>query len=99
MRDRRPSLQTVRLLTAFLEAPAAWRYGYDLTKATGVGAGTLYPVLERLAARGFMEAEWRPSEHEGRPARHAYRLTADGVAYARQWEASAVSAPFAPVTA
>ena len=87
MRDRRPSSQTCRLLAAFLEAPGAWRYGYDLTKQTGVGAGTLYPALDRLSARGLLEAEWRPSEIQGRPPRHAYRLTAEGVRYAQAWAA------------
>jgi PadR family transcriptional regulator, regulatory protein PadR len=98
MRDRKPSAQTCRLLEAFLEAPSDWRYGYDLTKQTGVGAGTLYPALDRLAVRGLLESEWRPSEIEGRPPRHAYRLTADGVAYARSWLAPA-SAPVAGATA
>lgn len=93
MADRKPSLQTLRLLDALAEAPAQWRYGYDLTKQTGVGPGTLYPALDRLASRGLLESEWRPSDHEGRPPRHAYRLTADGVRYARTWLSSSDALP------
>src|SRR5690348_1703017 len=82
---RRPSPQAVRLLTALAAKAQAWRYGYDLSKETGLGAGTLYPLLDRLAKQGLLESEWRPSEKEGRPPRHAYRLTRAGAAFALKW--------------
>lgn len=41
-----------------------------------VGEGSLYPALQRMTARGWLEAEWQRSE-TGRRARY-YRLTADG---------------------
>jgi DNA-binding PadR family transcriptional regulator len=56
------------------------RYGYDLARATGLASGTLYPILIRLEERGLLEARWEMGE--GRP-RHVYRLTPDGLAYAR----------------
>lgn len=84
--QRRPSPQAIRLLGALLESGGAWRYGYHLTKETGLGAGTLYPLLDRLSKLGFLESEWRASELEGRPPRHAYRLTRSGAAYAREWQ-------------
>lgn len=84
---RKPSPQAIRLLAAFAAQAWSWRYGYDLSKETGLGAGTLYPLLDRLAEKGLLESEWRPSELEGRPARHAYRLTASGVQYAAAWPA------------
>jgi PadR family transcriptional regulator, regulatory protein PadR len=86
---RRPSPQAIKLLAAFLSHARSWRHGYDLSKETGLGAGTLYPLLDRLAGHGLLESEWRPPEQEGRPPRHAYRLTAEGAAYAAAWPAPA----------
>ncbi|MEA3015476.1 MAG: PadR family transcriptional regulator, regulatory protein PadR [Sphingomonadales bacterium] len=63
--------------------PLEWRYGYDMMKETGLGSGTLYPLLMRMSDQGLVETEWRPPERPGRPARHAYRLTAAGLALAR----------------
>ncbi len=60
-----------------------WRHGYDLMKDTGLLSGTLYPLLMRMTEQGLVEAEWREPSQPGRPARHAYRLTAEGVALAR----------------
>ena len=82
MRSRRPSRQTILVLTALLSRASDWRYGYDLTKEIGLPSGTLYPVLMRLADQGILEAEWRASERPGAPARHAYRLTQAGVVFA-----------------
>ncbi|PTT79495.1 PadR family transcriptional regulator, partial [Pseudomonas sp. HMWF010] len=38
------SRQTSVVLAALLEQPQAWRYGYDLSKETGLKSGTLYPL-------------------------------------------------------
>lgn len=59
-----------------------WRHGYDLMKETGLLSGTLYPLLMRMTEQGLVEAEWREPTQPGRPARHAYRLTAEGLAVA-----------------
>ena len=59
-----------------------WRHGYDLMKETGLLSGTLYPLLMRMTDQGLVEAEWREPAQPGRPARHAYRLTAKGLALA-----------------
>ncbi len=84
MRPRNPSLQTRAILGELLSRPSEWRYGYDLAKLVGLGSGTLYPILMRLHDRGLLDAEWMTPERPGRPARHAYRLTAPGLALARQ---------------
>lgn len=82
-RARRPSSQMLRLLEALSAKPQHWRHGYDLMKETGLLSGTLYPLLMRMTDQGLVEAEWREPEQLGRPARHAYRLTANGIALAR----------------
>ncbi len=82
MRSRKPSPQAILLLQTLLCRPAEWRYGYDLTRETGIKAGTLYPVLMRLADQGLLESEWHEPKRPGAPPRHAYRLTPTGVAFA-----------------
>ena len=51
-------------------------------KETGLSSGTLYPLLMRMTDQRLVEAEWREPAQPGRPARHAYRLTAAGFALA-----------------
>ena len=77
------SKQTRVALAALLERPREWHYGYDLMERTGIASGTLYPMLIRLCDQGNLEARWVPSPHEGRPPRHAYRLTPSGLSLAR----------------
>jgi DNA-binding PadR family transcriptional regulator len=85
---RRPAISraTQLILAAFARNPGEWRHGYDLCREAGVKSGTLYPMLIRLADQGLLTAEWREAEKPGRPPRHAYRLTAKGLALARSQE-------------
>jgi PadR family transcriptional regulator, regulatory protein PadR len=83
------------VLEALAADPAGWRYGYDLCRETGLKAGSLYPILIRLADRGQVEARWEVDRPQGRPARHMYRLTATGLAFA----AEVTSAEAAPAPA
>jgi len=76
------SPQTRAVLATLAAQPQAWRYGYDLSRDTGLKSGTLYPLLIRLADQGLLEAEWRAPIQPGRPARHAYRLTGAGLTLA-----------------
>jgi PadR family transcriptional regulator PadR len=78
-RRRRPSPQTVAVLGALAVEPTAWRYGYELGLEVSLKAGSLYPILMRLADRGLLEAAWETSPPTGRPPRHLYRLTARGL--------------------
>lgn len=74
------------LLDALSARSQQWRHGYDLMKETGLLSGTLYPLLMRMTDQELVEAEWREPAQPGRPARHAYRLTAAGLALARAAE-------------
>jgi DNA-binding PadR family transcriptional regulator len=77
------SRQTRNILLALLERPQDWHYGYELMERTSIASGTLYPMLIRLCDQGHLEARWVPPAREGRPPRHAYRLTSTGLALAR----------------
>lgn len=79
----RLSRQTLLILDVFLESTKQWKYGYDLSRSTGLKSGTLYPLLMRLADRKLLETSWETVE-PGRPPRHLYRLTAEGVRFARE---------------
>src|ERR1039457_1022569 len=78
----RRSPQTALVLAEFLGRPEEWKYGYDISRSTGLKSGTLYPILMRLADRSLLDTAWATVE-AGRPPRHMYRLTADGLRYAR----------------
>ncbi|MEU4155566.1 helix-turn-helix transcriptional regulator [Actinoplanes sp. NPDC026670] len=77
------SPQTLRLFEALMKEPTTWRYGYDLSRETDLASGTLYPILMRLTEQSLLEAAWEPSDQPGRPPRHTYRLTGDGVTLAK----------------
>lgn len=77
VRLTQPALKVLRFL---METPRDGRSGAEMSKATKVGSGTLYPMLARLETAGWLTSEWEvidPSE-AGRPRRRFYRLTGNG---------------------
>lgn len=89
VRARRPSPQTAAVLTALAETGAGWSHGYDLCRALGLKAGTVYPILIRLTERGQVETAWEDDPPRGRPPRHLYRLSTAGAELARTVTAAA----------
>jgi len=89
-RDVRMSLQTLRVLDAFLENPADELAGADVQKRSGLASGTLYPILLRLESAGWFISRWESIDPSsaGRPRRRLYRLTPSGLARAGQVFAS-----------
>lgn len=83
VRNRALSPIARNILAILADAGSQWSHGYDLCRQAGVKSGTLYPLLIRLEGLGHLEAQWLPAE-PGRPARHAYRLTASGRQLAQQ---------------
>lgn len=62
-------------------------YGFDIIDVTGLRAGTVYPILRRLDAEGFVRSSWERAgapEAEGRPPRRNYRMTPEGQQAARE---------------
>jgi DNA-binding PadR family transcriptional regulator len=75
------SLQTLRVLEAFLGNPSEELSGTDVQKRGNLASGTLYPILLRLESAGWFVSRWEvidPSS-AGRPRRRLYRLTASGL--------------------
>jgi PadR family transcriptional regulator, regulatory protein PadR len=83
-RKANTSPQTREVLSVLLQQPRSWHYGYELSKQTGLKSGTLYPILMRLSDQGVLESQWLDPERPGKPPRHAYKLTANGIALARE---------------
>ena len=83
-RDVRISLQTLKVLEAFLETPAEEQSGADVQRRCGLASGTLYPILLRLESAGWFVSRWENIDPAaaGRPRRRLYRLTPDGLARA-----------------
>jgi PadR family transcriptional regulator, regulatory protein PadR len=91
-RTRRPSAQTTAVLLALAQEPDEWRYGYELCQQLGIKAGSMYPILMRLADRGLLDTDWERETAPGRPARHLYRLTGPGLELAGQLRAEPLPA-------
>ena len=92
-RNRRPSPQTTAVLRALAAEPTRWRYGYDLCTELDMQAGSMYPILMRLASRDLLETDWESDRVAGRPPRHLYRLSGAGIEYAAAIPADGDPAP------
>jgi DNA-binding MarR family transcriptional regulator len=80
-KDVRMSLQTLRVLEAFLENPTDALAGADIARRGHLASGTLYPILLRLESAGWLTSRWEtidPSD-AGRPRRRLYRITQTGL--------------------
>jgi len=90
------SAQTLAVLAALASEPSSWRHGYDLARETDLKSGTLYPILVRLADREIVEACWESGQPSGRPRRHLYRLTGQGLTVAQEALAAAAARAHTP---
>ncbi len=88
---------TARVVRAFLEDPAADRYGFDLMRATGLASGSLYPILARLDRAGWIVGHREDIDpaQAGRSPRRYYTMPAHSAERARIALAE-MSALFAP---
>ncbi|MBD9703354.1 helix-turn-helix transcriptional regulator [Streptomyces sp. ID01-12c] len=69
------------LLTATSDDPA---WGLSICRDADLGPGTVYPILDRLAERGWVTSRDETGPHPGRPARRFYELTGTGRQLATQ---------------
>jgi DNA-binding MarR family transcriptional regulator len=84
--DARISLQTLRVLGAFLDKPSESLSGVDVRRHSGLATGTLYPILLRLESAGWFVSRWENADPSavGRPRRRFYRLTPTALAQASE---------------
>lgn len=76
----------IKVLEVFLQEPDTELYGLQLLRTTGLKSGTVYPLLDRLEAVGWLQSRWedRPASRGTGPRRRFYTLTATGAHEARQ---------------
>jgi PadR family transcriptional regulator PadR len=53
-------------------------WGYKLCEVTGLGSGTIYPILERLEGGKYVRARMETPRPADRPPRRFYELTGAG---------------------
>jgi PadR family transcriptional regulator, regulatory protein PadR len=89
-RNVRMSLQTLRVLEAFLENPTEQLSGAEVHQKCSIASGTLYPILLRLESAGWFVSKWESIDPSsvGRPRRRLYRLTTTGLRRASEVFAS-----------
>jgi PadR family transcriptional regulator PadR len=85
MQDIELTLKSARIVRIFLEDPAHPRYQLELMRYAGMGAGTLYPILIKLANAGWLSKSREDIDPvaEGRPRRTLYSLTEEAIPVAR----------------
>jgi len=83
IRLTKPTLTVLRLL---LESQTTPRSGADIAAVTRIASGTLYPMLVRLEAAGWLTSEWEDIDPrtKGRPRKRFYMLTPFGQRSANQ---------------
>jgi DNA-binding PadR family transcriptional regulator len=69
-----------------VDEPRRGYSGAEIAKETGIGSGTLYPLLARFEAAGLVTGKWEVADPAslGRPRRRFYKLTAAGYKVAQK---------------
>ena len=76
---------TLKVLGALLSSGQVELSGAEISRATKLASGTLYPILFRLERAGWLESRWEEDDPKalGRPRRRLYHVTALGAQNAR----------------
>jgi PadR family transcriptional regulator PadR len=76
----RKTYTLVQVAAALMADPMGHHWGYQLSKASGVRSGVMYPILTRLLADGWLTDGWEDPDtiKEKRPPRRYYELTDEG---------------------
>jgi DNA-binding MarR family transcriptional regulator len=64
------------LITAAERGEPVW--GFKICEQTGLGPGTVYPILDRLEAARWISGLWEADQPADRPRRRLYEMTAVG---------------------
>jgi PadR family transcriptional regulator PadR len=71
----------VQVAAALMDDAGGRHWGYELSKRSGVRSGVMYPVLQRMLERDWLDDGWEEQESAGkakRPPRRYYQLTDAG---------------------
>ena len=80
MAHPRMTTTTTQVLQALADDPDRTRYGLEVMALTGLHSGTVFPILARLEACGWLESGWEDVDPRAakRPRRRYYCLTDAG---------------------
>ena len=81
MTPRYRTIARTRVLSMLLAADGAEVHGFELARAMGSPTGTVYPILRRLEADGWLTSRWDTGR--AGPPRRMYQLTEGGARAAR----------------
>lgn len=76
IRLTKPTIAVLETLLSATSDRPAW--GLSICREADLGPGTVYPILERLAERGWVTSYQETAAHPGRPPRRFYELTGTG---------------------
>lgn len=87
----RLTIQTLQVLRVLLNDPAGEHYGLEISKESGLPTGSIYPILTRMEVSGLATSAWEDIDETvaKRRRRRYYRLTSDGLEFARDEVAKA----------
>ena len=74
----------VRVLVEMLRSPKDKHYGNALRKSLDIPSGSLYPLLMRLEAKGYLDSAFEENPRLKRGERHYYWFTSQGLDYAME---------------
>ncbi|MGW6917339.1 PadR family transcriptional regulator [Kitasatospora sp. NPDC054939] len=75
-RMTKPTIGVLEVLLSATDDDPAW--GLKICVEADLGSGTVYPILERLSERGWVESWAETEPHPSRPPRRFYQLTGAG---------------------
>ena len=82
-RSRKPTPQTIAVVLALADNPSGWSHGCHLCRQLGLKAGTVYPILMRLAERGQVETAWETIHRRAAPPDTCTGCRAEGPGWRR----------------
>ena len=74
------TLQTFRVMGIFCKRPEKEFFGSEISMKTNLPSGTIYPLLGRLEAAGFVKSVWEEGRARDlkRPLKRFYKMTDEG---------------------
>lgn len=71
----------VQVALALMIDTSGRHWGYELSKRSGVRSGVMYPILQRMLDKGWLDDGWESqplAERAKRPPRRYYEVTDEG---------------------
>lgn len=82
LRERK-TRQTRAILDVLMSSKIQQHYGYSIMASTGLTSSTVYPILNRMEADGWVVATWHRAPKG--PPRKVYKMTDYGMRAATAW--------------